>query len=60
LISASSQLAPGRAEEGKGDLVVELLKGDLDRHVEQGGLGDSQAITERSIVAKIGDMSGLV
>src|SRR5689334_130873 len=24
----------GRAEEGEGDLVVELLEGDLDRHVE--------------------------
>src|SRR5262244_2959392 len=28
-----------RAEEGQGDLVVELLKGDLDRHVELQGLG---------------------
>jgi len=30
---------PRRAEEGQGDLVVEPLKGDLDRHVELQCLG---------------------
>src|SRR5271169_4551712 len=30
---------PGRAEEGEGDLVVELLESDFDRHVELQCLG---------------------
>jgi hypothetical protein len=34
----ASQLPPRRAEEGQRDLVVGLLKGDLDRHVELQGL----------------------
>src|SRR6516164_11793965 len=37
---------PGRAEEGEGDLVVELLKGDLDRHVELQCLGGLRAIDD--------------
>src|SRR5271166_2014711 len=34
---------PGRAEEGERDLVVELLEGDLDRHVEHQRLGGLRA-----------------
>src|SRR5689334_24871356 len=34
---------PGRTEEGEGDFVVELLEGDLDRHVELQCLGGLQA-----------------
>jgi hypothetical protein len=36
-------LPPRRAEQGEGDLVVELLEGDLDRHVELQGLGGLRA-----------------
>src|SRR5215472_14885390 len=35
---------PRRAEQGERDLVVELLKGDLDRHVELERLGGLRAI----------------
>src|SRR5215471_10409418 len=37
---------PRRAEEGKGDFVVELLEGDLDRHVELQRLGGLRAIDD--------------
>src|SRR5207253_10354526 len=36
--------APGRAEERQGDLVVELLEGDFDRHVELQRLGGLRAL----------------
>src|SRR5215467_7145365 len=35
---------PRRAEEGQRDLVIELLEGDLDRHVELKRLGGLRAI----------------
>src|SRR5437660_12707754 len=35
--------SPGRAEEGQGDLLVELLEGDFDRHVELQSLGGPRA-----------------
>src|ERR1700730_222420 len=34
---------PRRTEEGEGDLVVELLEGDFDRHVELERLGGLRA-----------------
>src|SRR6516164_3037363 len=37
---------PGRTEEGEGDLVVELLEGDLDRHVEFQCLGGLWAFND--------------
>src|ERR1700751_3771595 len=37
---------PRRAEEREGDLVVELLEGDLDRHVELQGLRGLRAIDD--------------
>src|SRR5215468_3916398 len=36
-------LPPRRAEEGEGDLVVELLESDFDRHVELQRLGGLRA-----------------
>src|SRR5215469_1259799 len=40
------RLPPCRAEEREGDLVVELLEGDLDRHVEHQGLRGLRAIDD--------------
>src|ERR1700730_938052 len=39
-------MTPGRAEEGEGDLIVELLEGDFDRHVELQCLGGLRAIDD--------------
>src|SRR3954453_2170762 len=39
-------LAFRRAEQGKADLVVDFLEGDLDRHVEDQRLGGLRAIRD--------------